>query len=201
MTWNPFSSKNKKEVDAQSEGNNKPTQGKGRPTPKMKEAQSRNLHPLVPKDRKAEAKAAKQRMREREARYDEAMRTGDLSNMPPIERDPAHIYMRDYIDARFNVSEYFFFVMLAFMVILLVMTQWQALYMPMMIALYAYMLLCVLDLWFMWHKLKPRLIEKYGERSVAKGSHAFTYAMQRSMSPRGMRMPKPRSKKRGEWPK
>ena len=50
-----------------------PTAGKGRPTPKRKDAQAQNLRPLVPKDREASRKAAKARMREREnAEYDAA---------------------------------------------------------------------------------------------------------------------------------
>ncbi|KFI46682.1 Protein of unknown function [Bifidobacterium bohemicum] len=202
MTWNPFSSKNKKDVDAEPEAKTEATQGKGRPTPKMKEAQSRNLHPLVPKDRKAEAKAAKKRIREREDRQYEAMRTGDIPNMPRLEQDPAHIYMRDYIDARFNISEYFMPVTLIVLLLMMVlMVQWPALYLPLMIALYVYLFACVIDVWLMWRKLKPKLIEKYGEKSVAKGSRAFSYAMQRTIQPRRWRIPKPRAKKRGEWPR
>ena len=63
-----------------------PTAGKGRPTPKRKDAQAQNLRPLVPKDREASRKAAKARMREREnAEYD-AMQKGDINHMPKSER-------------------------------------------------------------------------------------------------------------------
>lgn len=69
----------KKEEPAQENVESKaaqPTSGKGRPTPKRKDAQAQNLRPLVPKDREASRKAAKARMREREnAEYD-AMQRG-----------------------------------------------------------------------------------------------------------------------------
>ena len=84
-----------------------PTAGKGRPTPKRKDAQAQNLRPLVPKDREASRKAAKARMREREnAEYD-AMQKGDINHMPKSERLPWRIYIRDYVDARFNLGEFF----------------------------------------------------------------------------------------------
>lgn len=63
-----------------------PTVGKGRPTPKRKDAEARNLRPLVPENTKEQRKLAKQKLRERENREYEAMRTGDLNNMPKAER-------------------------------------------------------------------------------------------------------------------
>ena len=98
MTWNPFK-KDKAQEPVEEESPAK-TVGKGRPTPKMKQAQARNLRPLVPPDRKASAKAAKERIRKREDEEYEAMRTGDINHMPKSERLPWRIYIRDYVDAR-----------------------------------------------------------------------------------------------------
>ena len=52
----------------------------------------------------------------------------------------------------------------------------------------------------MWRKLKAKLIAKYGERSVSKGSRSFSYAWSRSIQMRRWRLPKPRYPKRGHWP-
>ena len=109
----------KKEEPAQENVESKaaqPTSGKGRPTPKRKDAQAQNLRPLVPKDREASRKAAKARMREREnAEYD-AMQRGDINHMPKSERLPWRIYIRDYVDARFNLGE--FFIPVAFIILI-----------------------------------------------------------------------------------
>ena len=108
-----------------------PTAGKGRPTPKRKDAQAQNLRPLVPKDREASRKAAKARMREREnAEYD-AMQKGDINHMPKSERLPWRIYIRDYVDARFNLGE--FFIPVAFVILIgsiFVTYKWPALALP-----------------------------------------------------------------------
>ncbi|WEV41412.1 DUF3043 domain-containing protein [Bifidobacterium sp. ESL0682] len=205
MTWNPFS-KDKSTDSAQTtvEQTNKvqETEGKGRPTPKRKEAQERNLHPLVPKNRKADRKAAKERIRKKEDEQYEAMRTGDLPHMPRIERDPVHIYIRDYIDARFNLAEYFIPVLFGVMILMLVIAFiWPAFYTPLGILMYVYIIVAAIDIFLMWHKLKKKIVEKFGEKAVGKGTHVCSYACSRALQLRRWRVPKPTSKKRGNWPK
>lgn len=168
----------------------------------MKQAQARNLRPLVPPDRKASAKAAKERIRKREDEEYEAMRTGDINHMPKAERLPWRVYIRDYVDARRNLGE--FFIPVAFVMLLgsiLVTTIAPQLSVPMMILLYVYLIAVIIDVAVMWRKLKKKLIEKYGESSVAKGSRSASYAWSRAIQVRRWRLPKPRSPKRGNWPK
>ena len=199
MTWNPFK-KDKAQEPIEEESPAK-TVGKGRPTPKMKQAQARNLRPLVPPDRKASAKAAKERIRKREDEEYEAMRTGDINRMPKAERLPWRVYIRDYVDARRNLGE--FFIPVAFVMLLgsiLVTTIAPQLSVPMMILLYVYLIAVIIDVWLMWRKLKAKLIAKYGEQSVSKGSRSFSYAWSRSIQMRRWRLPKPRYPKRGHWP-
>ena len=35
------------------------------------------------------------------------MQSGDINHMPKSERLPWRIYIRDYVDARFNLGEFF----------------------------------------------------------------------------------------------
>ena len=171
---------NKKEETAQEPVETKvaeTTSGKGRPTPKRKDAQAQNLRPLVPKDREASRKAAKARMREREnAEYD-AMQKGDINHMPKAERLPWRIYIRDYVDARFNLGE--FFIPVAFVILIgsiFVTYQWPALALPLMVLMYVYLFAVIIDVVIMWRKLKKKLIEKFGEQSVSKGMRSGSYA-------------------------
>ena len=177
--------------------------GKGRPTPKRKDAQAQNLHPLVPADRKASRKAAKVRMRERENAEYEAMRTGDINNMPKSERLPWRVYIRDYVDARFNIGEFFIpvaFGIIAVSIILSATIQNAYASIIPLIVMYAYLVAIIADIALMWHALKKKLIAKYGEACVAKGTRSASYAWSRAIQIRRWRIPKPRYPKRGHWP-
>ena len=207
MTWNPFSRKDRrdKEAEADQTASAEEVRGKGRPTPKRKQAEARNLRPLVPKDRKASRKAAKARIRAREDAQYEAMRTGDIDHMPKSERLPWRIYIRDYVDARFNLLEWIFpAIILMFVATLMGMfvgpQHYATFTMVVTILLYGYLIVALVDTWLMWRKLKRLLIDKFGERSVAKGSRSASYAWQRAMMVRRWRVPKPKQSKRGHWP-
>lgn len=207
MTWNPFKGKDKQDTGQELSQQVPPdvTQSKGRPTPKRKEAQARTLRPLVPKDRKASRKAAKARLRAREDAQYEAMKTGDVAHMPRSERLPWRIYIRDYVDARFNLLEWALPIMIAIIAEMLlspfISPQYAATVNIIVVAItYAYIIIAIIDTWFMWRSLKRKLIDKFGERSVAKGSRSASYAWQRAMMIRRWRVPKPTKKKRGQWP-
>ena len=167
MTWNPF--KKKEEVQAPVEQAPKkaanPSEKKGRPTPKMKQAQAAGIRPLVPVDRRASAKAAKARLREKENAEYEAMQNGDINHMPKAERLPWRIYIRDYVDARFNLGEWFIPVAFAILIVSMFVTslmqnQWASIIM--MALMYGYLIAVIIDVWLMWRKLKAKLIAKYG---------------------------------------
>ena len=192
-------SASEQKVEAQSE-----QAGKGRPTPKRKEAQAQKLRPLVPKDSKEQRKRAKARIRERENIEYEAMRTGDLQHMPKAERLPWRVYTRDYIDARFNIGEFFIPVALVILIASVILTAVcpnPVVTLILMTVLYVYLFAIVIDVVVMWRKLKKLLIAKYGEQSVAKGMRTGSYAWSRAIQLRRWRLPKPRYKKRGHWPK
>ena len=123
--------------------------------------------------------------------------------MPKAERLPWRVYIRDYVDARRNLGE--FFIPVAFVMLLgsiLVTTIAPQLSVPMMILLYVYLIAVIIDVAVMWRKLKKKLNrEVWRGQSVAKGSRSASYAWSRAIQVRRWRLPKPRSPKRGNWPK
>ncbi|MFT8703809.1 DUF3043 domain-containing protein [Bifidobacterium aquikefiricola] len=203
MTWNPLKRKNDADNAAQVAFDSEPEgTGKGRPTPKRKQAEAENLHPIVPKDRKASRKVEREKLRVRQDSEYQAMRTGDVNHMPKAERLASRVYVRDYIDARWNIAE--FFVPIAFIILLgsfIVSSFYPVLSVPLLILMYVYLFASVIDIAIMWRGLKRKLIAKFGEQSVAKGSRMASYAWSRTLQMRRWRMPRPSSKKHGNWPK
>ena len=61
--------------------------GKGRPTPRRKDQQAKNLHPVVPKDRAAAKREARAARDAAWKRQNEAMITGCLLYTSPSPRD------------------------------------------------------------------------------------------------------------------
>ena len=108
------------------------------------------------------------------------------------------------MDARFNLGEWFIPVAFAILIVSMFVTslmqnQWASIIM--MALMYGYLIAVIIDVAVMWRKLKKKLIEKYGEASVAKGSRSASYAWSRAIQVRRWRLPKPRSPKHGNWPK
>ena len=88
--------------------------GKGRPTPKRKVSEAANKRPLVaPTTKKASRERAKA---QRDIEY-RAMQTGDERNMPAKDRGPVRRFIRDSVDARWNLGEFFLPVAAVFLVI------------------------------------------------------------------------------------
>ncbi len=91
------------------------------------------------------------------------------------------------MDARFNLGEWFIPVAFAILIVSMFVTslmqnQWASIIM--MALMYGYLIAVIIDVWLMWRKLKAKLIAKYGEQSVSKGSRSFSYASSRSIQMR-----------------
>lgn len=180
---------------ALSEGPSEPA-GKGRPTPKRKEAEAANKRPLVSTDRKGASRAqADDRKKQRNLEY-QAMQTGDEKHMPLKDRGPQRRFIRDAVDARWNLGEF----VLPIAVVLIVLQfafQKTVLAEYAILALYLYIVLFSIDSWFLWRATKKRVKAKFGDGAQLKG--APFYAVTRSLQIRRTRLPKPQVK-RGQYP-
>ncbi|QGH69483.1 DUF3043 domain-containing protein [Pseudactinotalea sp. HY158] len=170
--------------------------GKGRPTPSRKEAEARNRSPLISADPKADKRAAREAARIERMKVNEALVTGDEQHLPAAHRGPVRRYIRDSVDARFMLGEWFFPLTLVIVLVLLVA---QSVLSPeagvlILIALYVVVLATLAHAVWVSFAIKKELIKKFGS---ARGTHM--YAVGRAMQMRRMRLPKPQVK-RGEFP-
>ncbi|WP_237206626.1 DUF3043 domain-containing protein [Rothia nasimurium] len=169
------------------------TAPKGRPTPSRKEREAARRTPLVPADRKAAKDAQREADREFRAKQQQALQTGDERYLPANDRGPQRRYIRDYVDARFNVGDIMIIVILAVFIVGLFSPSMQR---YTILLMWGMILLWVIDYMIMWRGLKKKLTEKFGSIEPRSGFYAFN----RVMMLRRFRLPKPQVK-RGEYPK
>lgn len=170
---------------------------KGRPTPKRKEAEQAHRRPLVPDsggDRSARKAKAKAR---RELEY-KAMMTGDDRHLPLRDRGPVRRWVRDYVDARHNPSEYFLPVSLVIVVASLFTTDSPLLALILIGLLYLVLFVTITDAVLLNARIRKRLVAKFGEEKIPRGIRM--YGTMRAFQMRRTRLPRPQVK-RGEYPR
>ncbi|WP_366179987.1 DUF3043 domain-containing protein [Actinomyces timonensis] len=170
--------------------------GKGRPTPKRRDAQAKRLHPVVPTDRKAAKREARARRDEAWERQRRAMETGDERYLPARDKGPVKRYVRDYIDARFSVGEFFIPVAFAVLILGLFGQSMRGLMLGLLVGLYALTLVMILDVIACWLILRRRLDAKFGREAWSSQGRVFWYIMARCVSMRRMRQPRPQVSRR-----
>ena len=174
--------------------------GKGRPTPRRKDQQAKNLHPVVPKDRQAakrEARAARDAAWKRQS---EAMVTGEEKYLPAREKGPVKRYIRDYVDARFSLGEAFLPLSVLLMVIMFgFQTRMPQIGLLLMMCLYAVFLLSIIDAVVCWWLVRRRLHAKFGADKVQAQGTIFWYIFSRCFNLRRWRQPSPQVARR-EYP-
>ena len=177
--------------------------GKGRPTPRRKDQQAKNLHPVVPKDRQAAKREARAARDEAWKRQSQAMVTGEEKYLPAREKGPVKRYIRDYVDARFNLGE--FFMPLIFVLLIAsfgfgrILPQYPLVSFYTVLAMNGYLLLAIADSVWCWTRLRRRLNEKFGADRVKDEGTIFFYIMSRCFMLRRWRRPATLVK-RGQYP-
>ena len=170
----------------------KQTESKGRPTPKRKEKTVKPGASLAPARSKEEKRAAKAEARVQRLAQRNAFMRGDESALPARDRGPVRKYVRNIVDARINVGEYF--LPFIFLVLLVSMTRNQTVAILSILMMYVIMFIAIIDGWFLGRRIKKRVNEKFPNEST-KG--LALYGFLRSTQMRRMRAPKPLVK-RGE---
>jgi len=169
--------------------------GKGRPTPKRKEAESARKQGIsVPKDPKAARRAASARDREARAKSRAGLMAGDPAFFPRRDAGPVKAQVRDYVDRRRTVGE--FFVPFAFVVLLLGLVNNPTVQTTVVYVWTSVLLLVVLDTILVGILLGRSLRKDYPEKSDRKG--AVSYGVLRALQLRRFRIPPPRIKSGGK---
>ena len=171
--------------------------GKNRPTPKRREAEAARRQPLVPTGRsgggKGATKAARQAARLERMHARERMMAGDERYLAARDRGPVRRFLRDSVDARWNLGEFVLPVMLVVLVLSWVGTSVQrqnpAVYTLIFTLTYAIVLVSALDAFLLTRRLRRQVTEKFGADAWIRGSGM--YAAMRAFQIRRTRVPKP----------
>lgn len=172
--------------------------GKGRATPSRKEREAANRRPLVPADRKAARVADRDRARTDRERQQAGMAAGDERYLPVRDKGPQKKYARDFVDARWSVGEFLVPIVVALLLVTFLpfpSDVKNTISSYVLIVVWGFFLLTVIDCLVMGGLLVKRLREKYG--TAERGLR--WYASMRAIQLRPLRMPKPQVK-RGQQP-
>jgi len=166
---------------------------KNRPTPKRRDQEAANKRPLIITDRKAARGKDKVARREAMARQRAGMLAGDERYLQARDRGPRRRFIRDSVDARWNIGEFMLPVMLLVLLLSFIRTTWALT--AVFLLVYGLILVAIIDAVLMWLRTKKKVIAKFGQ---AERGDAM-YAVMRAFQMRRTRMPKP-VVARGQFP-
>jgi hypothetical protein len=166
---------------------------KNRPTPKRREQEALNKRPLIVTDRKAAGAQDKAARREAMAKQRAGMMTGDEKYLPVRDKGPRRRFIRDTVDARWNIGEFMLPVMLIVLLLSFVRASWAL--MAVFVLVYGLILVAIGDALLMWRRTRTTIETRFGPSE--KGD--AWYAIMRAFQMRRTRMPKPQVA-RGEHP-
>ncbi|NBM15018.1 DUF3043 domain-containing protein [Streptomyces sp. GC420] len=172
-----------------------PQAPKGRPTPKRSEAQGqRRAMATAPANRKEAAKRAREARRADLARQREALASGDERYLPVRDKGPVRRFVRDFVDSRFCIAE--FFLPLAVVILVLSMLQNSSVQNIALLLWLGVIIMIVVDSIGIGIRLRKQLGERF-PNEPKRG--AVAYGLMRTLQMRRLRLPKPQVK-RGERP-
>jgi hypothetical protein len=163
---------------------------KGRPTPKRKDVEAtRKVSSLAPASTKAEKARAKEAAKVARIAQRAAYLRGDENALPARDRGVEKRFIRDLVDSRRSIGEYFLPIIGIVLVISMIPNKIAAA--VGIIIMYSVLLFSIIDGFFLSKKIKKEVIERFPGKST-KG--LGMYGWLRSTQMRRMRAPKPSKK-------
>ncbi len=169
---------------------NDPSAKKGRPTPKRKDSESKRIvSSLAPASSKVEKKRAREQSRAARNANRAAYLRGEESALPLRDRGPARRYVRNLVDSRKSIGEYF--LPIIFIVLLLSIFPVAALQYGGIALMYSVLLAAAVDGVFLSRKIKREVRKRFPD-APTKG--LGLYGWLRSTQMRRLRTPHPQVK-------
>jgi hypothetical protein len=171
-----------KATAAQSDPESTARMRKGAPTPTRKQAEAARRQRVNPVLSKKEERAKDRDLR----------RSSQQKAMAAQDQQPERVLLRDFIDARFNVTEFLLPTWLVVFAVSLLATRWPVLVEYSAIAAWLLLLLAAVDLFVMWRGYKKLLAVKH---PGAQTRGLLMVGINRALSIRPWRTPAPRVKR------
>ncbi|SDR05442.1 Protein of unknown function [Curtobacterium sp. UNCCL20] len=168
-------------------------QGKGRPTPTRREREAANRRPIVGGSTE-DKKAARARLTNEREKARVGMANGEERYLPAKDKGEQRKFVRDWIDARWNVGEIMMPVLVLFLIVGFAASQ-TVIASYALLLVWAFVALFVIDCVVLWLSFRKKLTAKFG--SMQRGT--FLYILTRAWQLRFLRLPKPQVK-RGQYP-
>lgn len=187
-------------TDSVSQGTSRPlAEKKGRPTPRRRDREAERFQPLISADPKADKRRAKEKIAKERRLQQAALETGDETHMPAQHRGPARRWVRDYIDSRWGIGEFFMPVAMFTIVLLLitVLLQQGNIFTVLVLVMYLTVIAAIIEAVIIGQIVRKQVIKRFG---VEHTRGIRLYAASRSMQMRRARLPKPQIN-RGETPR
>ena len=161
--------------------------GKGRPTPTRKEAEEARKQRVKPTANKKEARKRqrKESRAERDATY-KAMQSGDEAHFPARDQGDVRRYVRDMVDGRRLLTEFFLPVMIG--ILALSLLPIPALVQSITLVWLAAIALVFAELAWLGFRLRKGVQERFPDHT-SKGN--IMYGIVRATQLRRLRLPKP----------
>lgn len=169
--------------------------GKGRPTPTRKQAEQARREALKgSSDPKAQRRMERDRARAERMAAREALMAGDERYLPPRDAGPVRKYVRDYIDGRWTLAE--FFIPIAIVVLILSLFQNPSVQASVSLIWFLLLLVLVVDMAILLLRLRGKLASQFPDATDRRG--ALFYASMRAMQIRRLRLPPPKVRPGGK---
>jgi hypothetical protein len=165
------------------------TAGKGRPTPKRSESERRRRPLNAPGDKKEANRQYRDRQRQDRTRRMQGMQKGEQWALPARDRGPARALVRDYVDSRRRLSEFYMYGLVVLLILLFIRSPLVQSIVP-LIVLLAVMIMLTEGI-FIGRRARTLVQERLPGEST---QGVRLYAAMRALQIRRLRMPKPRIK-------